>query len=57
MRPYIPLWNRPPNKFIRYEERRFTAHPNLTGTERIAIFKDKNGNVREEMAQVIWDGR
>lgn len=55
MEPYIPVYHRPPNKFLRYEERRFDDGAGHTGTERIALYQDKNGKQREETAQVIWD--
>lgn len=45
--PYLPIYHRPPNKFLRYELRKFeveTCIRAITGTERIAIFLDKNGN-------------
>ena len=51
---YIPIWKRPPNKFLYYKELRFTCG-NYTGTKRIAVFLDRSGNEREEVAQVMWD--
>jgi len=56
--PYLPIYHRPPNKFLRYELRNFevvTCIKVLTGTERIAIFLDKNGKQQEDTAQVMWD--
>ena len=55
MEPYIPTYHRKPNKFLRYEERRFDDGDGHTGTVRIAVYQDRNGNQREETAQVIWD--
>lgn len=55
MTPHLPIYHRPPNKFLRYEERRFDDGAGHTGTLRIAVFLDKSGKEREETAQVIWD--
>lgn len=52
--PFFPIWKRPPNKLLRYEDRRFTCGA-YEGVKRVAIFQDRNGNEREEIAQVIWD--
>jgi len=56
---YISVWNRPPNKLVRYEERPFTLPANAYGTiksgiERFAIYKDKNGEKQEMQASVKW---
>lgn len=56
--PYLPIYHRTPNKFLRYELRKFEVVACirvLTGTERIAIFLDKNGKQQEMSAQVMWD--
>lgn len=55
MSAYIPYYKRPPNKFIQYVERKFSVEPVLTGIERIAVYKDKNGVEKEETAPVMWD--
>lgn len=55
MQPYIPIWHRPPNKFLRHEDRRFDDGAGHAGTKRIALYLDKSGKQREETAQVIWD--
>lgn len=56
---YIPVWNRPPNKLVRYEERQFILTANACGTiksgiETFAIFKDKNGKNQEMQAFIEW---
>ena len=56
---YIPVWKRPPNRFIKYEARPFTLPANAygivkSGIETIAIFKDKNGNDQEMQAFIKW---
>lgn len=56
---YIPVWNRPPNKLVRYEERPFTLPANVCGTiksgiETFAIFKDKNKKDQEMQAFIEW---
>lgn len=56
---YIPVWNRPPNKLVRYEERPFTLPANAygkikSGIEKFAIFKDKNGKDQEMQAFIRW---
>ncbi len=56
--PYLPIYHRPPNKFIRYELRKFevvTCIKVLTGIERVGIFSDKNGKQQEMSAHVMWD--
>lgn len=57
--PFIPIWNRPPNKFVRYQERPF--HTNARGNyrgdhgvETVAHFIDKKGNPQEMTAYVKW---
>ncbi len=55
MEPYHPIYHRPPNKFLRYEEVRFDDGYGHTGIKRIALYHDKSGKLREETAQVIWD--
>jgi hypothetical protein len=56
--PHLPIYHRPPNKFLRYELRKFevvTCTKVLTGVERVAIFLDKSNKVQEMTAQVMWD--
>lgn len=55
VKPYLPIYTRPPNKFVRYEERQFDDGVGHTATLRYAIFIDKNGKQQEMIAQVIWD--
>lgn len=55
MKPYIPVYKRPPNTFLRYEERQFDDGASHTGTERVAIFLDKNKKLSEMTAQIIWN--
>ena len=52
---YIPIYKRPPNKFICYEELRFNDGAGNTGTKRVAVYLDKSGAEKRETAQVIWD--
>ncbi len=56
---YIPVWNRTPNKLVRYEERPFTLPANAygkikSGIETFAIFKDKNKKDQEMQAFIKW---
>ena len=60
LEPVIPLWFRGKNQFLRHEFRPF--HTNIRGwgkgrhgTAKYAIYLDKNGNEKEEVAQVIWN--
>lgn len=53
---YTPVWKRPPNKFVRYEEREFVLKPNaygivLSGIETIAIFNTD----KEITAYIKWN--
>ncbi len=54
MKPYIPIYKRPPNKFIKYEERPFNYGYGQVGIERVAIFLNKNRKECEMIAQIIW---
>lgn len=51
---FIPFQHRPPNKFLRYEERRF-QFSHGSGIERIAHFINKKGKPDSVVVQVIWD--
>lgn len=56
---YIPVWNRAPNKLIRYEDIPFVLPENaqgevLEGIETFVIFKDKNGKGQRITAYVKW---
>jgi hypothetical protein len=53
--PYIPIYHRPPNKFLRYEMKRFDDGAGNTGAQRVAFYLDRHGVERSECAQVIWD--
>lgn len=53
--PHLPIYCRPPNKLLRYEIRGFTdCNGNHPGKVRVAIYKDKSGNIQEHDAQVLW---
>jgi hypothetical protein len=54
MKIHKPIYCRPPNKFLRYEDRPFDDNAGHTATLRIAIFKDKHGVAQEMVAQVVW---
>lgn len=56
---FIPVWNRSPNKLIRYYERPFELSPNAfgikhKGIETIVVFKDKHGKEQEMVAYIKW---
>jgi len=55
MKPYIPVYCRPPNKLLRYESRRFSDGAGHAGRQRVAVFLDKKKRQCEMTAQVIWD--
>lgn len=60
MATYIPFWKRPPNIFIKYEDRPFVLPVNAynivkSGTETMAIFKDRNGKTQEMSAFIRWN--
>ena len=46
-KPYLPVYHRSPNKFIRYDVEPFYT-PAGNGYERIAIFLDKKGKFRSK---------
>lgn len=49
MKPYVPIYKRPPNKFIRFEERKFHG-----GMLTIAVFQNKKGKEQELVILVKW---
>lgn len=56
---FIPIWKRPPNKFIKYEVRDFELPPDINGKKHTAkvtyaVWEDKKGNIQEETAFVKW---
>lgn len=57
---YVPVWKRPPNRFIRYEDRPFALPENAhgiikLGIETVAVFRDKNGKEQEMQAFIKWE--
>lgn len=54
MKPYTPIYHKPPNKFIRYEMRDFADGYGHSGKVRVAIFKDSKGRTQEMDAQIYW---
>jgi hypothetical protein len=55
IKPFLPHYHRPPNKFVRYYEKRFDDGAGHTATLRIAVFLNKKGKEEECVAQVMWD--
>jgi hypothetical protein len=53
--PYIPIFHRPPNKFVKYTIESFHTGGNSGGKIRVAHFIDKNGNEKSCTAQVMWE--
>lgn len=53
--PYLPVYHRSPNKFIRYETKRFDDGVGHTATLTIAVYIDKHNEKQEMVAQVKWD--
>lgn len=54
MESFLPIQHRPPNKFLRYEERNFDDGHGNSGIERIAYYLDKKGKEQSVIAQVLW---
>lgn len=52
--PYLPYYCKPPNKLLRYYEKRFEGEHH-SATLNIAVYLDKNKIEKEATAQVIWD--
>lgn len=52
--PYLPIYHRPPNKFVRYEIVDFDHGNGDSGKYRIAHFLDKKGKAETMVAQVMW---
>lgn len=52
--PYIPIQNRPPNQFLRYEERPFSSSHG-SGIVRVAHYLNKKKQPCEVEAQIIWN--
>jgi len=55
IKPYLPHYIRPPNKFLRYEQERFDDGCGHTATLNIAVFFNKNKSEERCVAQVIWN--
>lgn len=55
MKPYIPVYNRPPCKALEYRTEPFDDGAGHTGTVRIVRYLDKNKKEQEMVIQVIWD--
>ena len=53
--PHLPVWSKPPNKLISYEDRRFIADSGKCGTETVAIFSTKGDKIEEVTAWIKWD--
>lgn len=54
MAAYLPIWSRPPNKLVRYEDRPFDDGHGHRGVKVVAVYLDKSGNECEELARVKW---
>ena len=52
---FIPIYNRAPNKLLRYETNTFDDGHGHTGTKRTAIFLDRKKRECKMTAQIIWD--
>jgi len=52
--PCLPYYCKPPNKFIRYYQKRFEGEHH-SATLNIAVYLDKHKEEKETIAQVIWD--
>ena len=55
MVPYIPIWNRPPNKFVKYEVVQFDDGAGHIGDLTLAHFIDKKGKEQQMDAWIKWD--
>ena len=54
MTPYIPSYNKPPNKLLRYYTRNVCYH-GKKAVETVAVYLDKHKEEREELAHIKWD--
>ena len=54
MNVYLPIWCRPPNKFIKYKEVDFICS-NYSGKKIIAVYYNKDNKIIEETARIIWN--
>ena len=53
--PFLPYYIAPPNKFIRYYQKRFDDGAGHTAILNIAVYTNKHKETVETVAQVIWD--
>lgn len=53
--PFLPVYSRPPNTFLRYVEDKFDDGCGHTGIVRTAYFLNKKKEEQSMVAQVIWD--
>lgn len=52
--PFLPVYSRPPNKFLYYTLERFDDGAGHTGLVRTAFFLNKKKEHQSMVAQVIW---
>lgn len=52
--PFLPVYTRPPNKFLYYKEEQFDDGAGHTGIVRTAFFLNKKKEQQSMTAQVIW---
>jgi hypothetical protein len=55
IKPFYPIYTKPPHQLIRYKEEPFDDGVGHSGIVRTAIYLDKNKKERECVAQVIWN--
>jgi len=55
--PYIPIYNRPPNKFVKFTIEDFDDGCGHKATITIANFLDKNKNEKDMVAFVKWGNK
>lgn len=53
--PFLPVYTRPPNKFLHYTEERFDDGAGHTGIVRTAFFLNKKKEQQSMVAQVLWN--
>lgn len=52
--PFLPIYSKPPNKFLYYTEDQFDDGAGHTGIVRTACFLNKKNEQQSMVAQVVW---
>lgn len=55
IKSFVPIYHRPPNRFLEYVMRSFVDGAGHTNKVRVARYIDRHGKHQKVTAQVLWD--